>query len=140
MGMNPIAITDYADAIYSPYMDKNAYFRYLSQIEGSISIVPLSHRKSELNFNKSKSNIAWLEATYAGMVSLAPNWPEWRKPGIINYIDDLDFKEKLTAMIEGKYDLESLHKLSWQYICSELTLDKTNQQRLSVIRLSQKLG
>lgn len=138
MGMYPLSVTDYIESIFIPYMDKNSYFRYLSEVEGSISIVPLSHRPEELDFNKSKSNIAWLEATYAGMVCLCPDWPEWRKPGIVNYKDNLDFKEKLTAMIEGKFDLKSLHQLSWQYICSELTLEKVNQQRLSVIRLSQK--
>lgn len=139
MGDNPIHITDYIEAIYTPYMNKNRYFQYLSEIEGSINIVPLSHRESELNFNKSKSNIAWLESTYAGMVSLAPDWQEWQKPGIINFKDHVDFREKLTAMIKGEYDLKALQAQSWQYIQDELSLDKINEIRYEIICSNLKL-
>ncbi len=134
LGMNSIHISDYVDVEYNPYMDKNTYFRHLSELRSSINIVPLSHRPEEIAFNKSKSNISWIESTYGGAVTLAPDWDEWRKPGIINYKDKNDFSQKLTAMIDGKYDLKSHHQKSWQYIQENLTLDQINEDRYNLIK------
>lgn len=145
MGLNPIHVTDYVDAIYTPYMSKNSYFDYLNKVNGKINIVPLSHRQEEIDFNKSKSNIAWLETLYAGFITLAPDWDEWRKPGIINYKSSPDLEEvrkdfgnKLTAMMNGEYDLESLRQQSWQYVHKYLTLDVTNRIRYKLINLYLK--
>lgn len=133
MGMNPMYITDYVDAYYTPYMNKSSYFSYLSKINGKINIVPLSHRDKEIDFNKSKSNISWLETLYGGMISLAPDWDEWKKPGIINYTSKQDFGEKLIAMMNGEFNLEKLRQESWQYIRENLTLEKTNEIRYELI-------
>ncbi len=133
-GHNPMAITDYIDAIYTPYMGKANYFRYLSNMNSKISIVPLSHREQEINFGKSKSNIAWIESTYAGCAVLAPNWPEWQRPGIVNYTDKQDFYKKLNSMMNGEYDLESLRIQSWNFIRQELNLQKTNLIRYELIK------
>ncbi len=138
MGMNPIYLTDYIDAYYTPYMSKNAYFGYLSRVNPRINIVPLSHRDQEIDFNKSKSNISWLEMLYAGAVTLAPDWDEWRKPGIVNYTSKQDFGEKLIAMMKGDYNLELLRQQSWQYVRENLTLEKTNEERYRLINLYLK--
>lgn len=45
--------------------------------------------------NRAKSNIAWIEATFAGAVCLAPEWDEWNDKGICHYKDVNDAKEKL---------------------------------------------
>jgi hypothetical protein len=134
MGLNPIYITDFIDGIYTPYMNKSNYFNYLSRYNGKISIVPLSHRPEEIEFNKSKSNIAWIESTYAGLATLAPDWEEWRKPGIINYTDANDFHKKLTAMINGEYDLESHRLASWRYIRQNLDIEVLNEKRYALIK------
>jgi len=133
-GLKPIYIYDYVDVLYTGYKQKNEYFDYLTNVNGKINIVPLSHRTEEIDFNKSKSNISWIETTYGGMVSLAPDWEEWQKPGIINYTSKQDFGDKLIAMMEGKYNLEKLRQQSWQYIRENLTLDKTNEVRYELIR------
>lgn len=52
------------------YYDYMADFKALGS---SIHIVPLSENK----FNASKSNIAALEAIYAGSTPVVPDWPEW---------------------------------------------------------------
>jgi len=133
-GMNPIYITDYIPAIYTKYMGKSSYFDYLTRINGKINIVPLSHRPEEIDFNKSKSNIGWLETLYGGMVTLAPDWDEWKKPGIVNYTSKQDFGEKLIAMMNGEYNLEKYRQASWQYIREHLTLEITNETRYTLIR------
>ena len=140
IGMTSMHISDYIDVEYTPYMEKNTYFRHLSELNASINIVPLSHRPTEIDFNKSKSNISWIESTYGGAVTLAPDWEEWRRPGIINYKGNtpyevkVDFHKKLTAMIDGEYDLKSLHQQSWQYIQDNLTLEQTNEDRYKIIQ------
>ena len=48
-------------------------------------------------FNRAKSNIAYLEAIMCGAIIVAPDWQEWRHPGVINYTDD--FKEKVGYMV-----------------------------------------
>lgn len=133
MAHNPMEITDYIDATFIPYKSKADYFNYLAHVNGKISVVPLSHRPEDINFNKCKSNIAWLESTYAGLAVLAPDWDEWKRPGIINYKNKQDFGQKLTSMMKGDYDLESLRQASWKYIREELTLEKTNQTRYELI-------
>lgn len=134
MGYNPMEITEYIDAIYVPYMGKSNYFNHLSTMNSKISIVPLSHRKEDINFNKSKSNIAWIESTYAGCAVLAPNWDEWQRPGIVNYTDKADLFKKLNSMMQGEYDLESLRMQSWNFIRQELNLQKTNLIRYELIK------
>lgn len=138
MGDNPIHITDYVDSEYTPYMGKSSYFKKLSNINAKINIVPLSHRPAEIDFNKSKSNIAWMEMAYAGLVSLAPDWDEWRLPGVVNYTTKQDFAEKLSAMMRGDYNLEKLRQESWRYIRENLTLDKINEERFRLINLYLK--
>ena len=64
------------------------YMIRLLAIAPDIVIVPLEDN----NFNRCKSNIAWLEATWAGAVCLAPAYmPEFNRKGIMNYenVNDL---------------------------------------------------
>jgi len=58
------------------------YFEVLRIMQASICLVPLHNN----DFNKSKSNIGWLEATYARCATVAPNWPEWGHDGIAHYM------------------------------------------------------
>ncbi len=131
MGYNPFFITNKLKKYnYIKGMPIDAYLEILPNLDYSICIVPLHDNP----FNHSKSNIAWLESTYAGAVCLAPNFKEWRKPGIINYTDKEDFSVKLQAMINGEYNLAALHKRAWDYIQSELSLTKVNELRWNVIK------
>ncbi len=129
MGYNPFFISEHIDHSYTPKMDLDSYFEILPKLNHSICIVPLH----DCEFNRSKSNIGWIEATYAGAVCLAPDFEEWNHPGIINYSDQKDFEEKLTAMIKGEMDLSAFHAKSWQYITEHLSLDKVNEERYSII-------
>jgi hypothetical protein len=130
MGYNPFFITnELKNSTYTHPFPIDEYIRKLSIFNYSICIVPLD----DCPFNRSKSNIAWQETTYAGAVCLAPDWEEWQKPGIVNYTDQNDFKKKLKAMISGKYDLKRMHQQSWQYISENLSLAKVNKLRSELI-------
>jgi hypothetical protein len=104
-------------------------FYKLKMISSKIHVVPLVDRP----FNRSKSNIAYIEATVAGSVVLAPNWDEWQRPGIVNYESKQDFKEKLQDLISGKYDLTSRFEESKEYILNNLSLKKINRERIKIL-------
>lgn len=94
----------------------NVYFESLRQINAQYGITFLQ----QSTFNKSKSNIAWIEQTYAGSAFLAPKgFKEFEKPGITH------FKNKITLPENAK----ELNELSWNYIKENLLLSKVNELR-----------
>jgi len=89
-------------------------------------------------FNRCKSNIAWLEATHAGAVTLAPNFEEWRRPGIHNYRDPSDFEHQLRVLIQqNEADRRKDVAQSRKFIRQNLLLSQVNQMRLEVLRVIQ---
>jgi hypothetical protein len=59
-------------------------FNYMKQIYDDapkVFLVPLV----DCFFNRCKSNIAYQEALHAGAICVAPDMPEWRKPGVMTY-------------------------------------------------------
>ena len=104
------------------------YLHFLKTLEGSIMIVPLE----DIPFNHAKSNIAWMEATWAGMRTLAPSWEEWSHDGCANYgvsfLDDLSYMMTFTDEA-NKRGLDS----SWTHITENLLLSKVNFLREEIL-------
>lgn len=112
------------------FTDLIQYMDLLQRLEPAIVIVPLKNNE----FNKAKSNIAWIEATFAGASTLAPAWSsEWDKPGIIKYKDKKDFGFKLQQMIREAQHLPNYWQSSMEYIRDNLLLTELNKVRYSVI-------
>lgn len=111
-------------------IDPIDYLGFLKTVAPALMIVPLE----DGDFNRSKSNIAWLEATHAGAVTLAPDFDEWRKPGVITYKNAEDFERKLDDFLRGEYDAERAWRLSRDYILENLTLDRVNGTREEIVR------
>ncbi len=109
--------------------DPVLFFRYLYKQRPSLVIVPLEER----GFNRSKSNIAWIEATAAGAVTLAPAWPEWQKPGVLTYDGADDFERKMNSVIEGDYNTDALWQESRDYIREHLPLNVVNRARMEIL-------
>jgi hypothetical protein len=109
--------------------DPVSFFKYLDKRSPALMIVPLE----DIAFNRSKSNIAWIEATAAGAITLAPDWDEWRKPGVITYSDPLDFTLQVQAFMAGNFDVDKLWKESRDYILENLDLSKVNLGRAGII-------
>lgn len=110
------------------------YFDAIKHIAPQIMVVPLFAGP----FNYSKSNIAWLEGSYAGAITLAPNWAEWDKPGVIQYDASKepwkDFAEKLESMlVMPEEERLKLHKQSWTYVKNNLLLSRVNHIRKSIL-------
>lgn len=95
------------------------YFEFMAKGNPQILFHPLSNNI----FNKSKSNIAWLEGTYVGAAVFGnKTLTEYNKESIIPIEDlgsqwDLDF-------------LEQKNKDAWEEICDTVLLSKTNDKRV----------
>lgn len=111
-------------------LDPIDFYGFLSKTKPALVHVPLE----DVAFNRSKSNIAWVEATHAGAVALAPDWPEWQRPGVITYKDHKEFEDRFDRFIRGEFDGGKLWGESRDYIADNLTLTKVNRLREILLR------
>lgn len=113
----------------------DAYFHLLPRIYPSIVWVPLHNSR----FNQAKSNIAWIEAIYAGAVCLGPDWDEWRHPGCRNYRDPDDFEKKFMDLIEqyndpaSRTELITENRKAWEYVQQKYSLRFVNLKRKKIL-------
>jgi len=118
---------------YDPGFDKDPflYMKALASLTPWLHIVPLQDNP----FNRCRSNLAWIEATAAGALVLAPDWEEWQRPGVTTYTDADDFKVKLRALIEAykAHGVAGKVQESRDYITGKLLLKTINQQRWEII-------
>jgi hypothetical protein len=120
---------DYAVRV-APSLDPMEYFQFIKQIKPTLSIVPLD----DCVFNRSKSNCAWIEASWAGAATLAPAWPEWAKPGITNYQNKDDFGAKLRCLLRENVQVHAARaRTSWEHVEANLSLSKINERRLKIM-------
>jgi len=108
-----------------------AYNKFIQDLKSAIQIVPLLFNE----FNKAKSNIGWMEGTYAGSVTVAPNLGEFAgKPGICNYSEEPEsFKYQLEKCIKSKAFRQKQYQESFEYIAENLMLSQINKKRLNII-------
>lgn len=115
---------------YRPF--SNGLWQYFADFAASQPhwlLCPLLDNK----FNRSKSNIAWIEATWAGAAVIGPDLPEWKRPGIINYKDAMHLEKILVKVAAGHYDRKELIAQSRADIEEHYTLSKVNEKRKKVI-------
>lgn len=127
MGINPFFLRSYS---MLPEMDIYNYFEHIKNIGAKFMFVVLQDN----DFNRGRSNIAWMEGTMAGTVCLAPEWPEWERPGIITYTSKKEFIELFLAMNNGDIDLQRAYNDSFTFISENLTLEKVNTERVKIIK------
>jgi len=109
---------------YIEHMDIITYHRYIEKSNPRIMIVPLS----DTEFNRSKAPQAWLEGTWIGAVTIAPDFPAWQLPGIVNYKQG-EFKDAIDSLIQ-RDDISSLRAESLECIEENYTVEKVNEKRL----------
>jgi hypothetical protein len=98
------------------------YMETFFNIGATAHVVPLEDGA----FNRSKSNIAWLEATYAGAAVFAPAMPEWKRPGI-------ESLENLWSYLDGGNQFQPMVDVSREYIQNYLMIDKVNLLRRQLL-------
>lgn len=132
LGENPwfTSFMDESTRLHVPQLEIISYFRHLPELKPDVLIVPLVDN----TFNRAKSNIAWLEATLAGAVSLGPTWSEeWQRPGMTTYADSASFEVKLEELISTKSNSSNLHSQSVRHIQENLRLSQVNQLRSKIM-------
>ena len=110
-------------------MDIIQFFNVMRQLNPSIQLVPLKINE----FNEAKSNIAWLEATYAGACTIAPPLEQWNRPGIIQYQDMDHIYDEIIDTMGNDKKRKAKWKDSLEFIESELVLSKINKKRSDII-------
>lgn len=117
------------NALFAESVDPIEYFEQIHEVKPPVMIVPLH----DCEFNKSKSNIAWIEAAFFGAMTIAPAWDEWRRPGCINYRDQAHFGEIIKQVMQGKWDPNVESAKAWDYIQANLLLRDVNKLRQEVL-------
>ena len=112
---------------YIPIM---SYFNIMLNIDPAILFFPLR----EHNFNRCKSNIAWLEATYFGAVTIAPNWSEWKRDGVLRYDNENAIHEQIINAMDDKEFRREQYEKSCEYIKDKLMLSKINLIRAELLK------
>jgi hypothetical protein len=125
MGENPFFLQKYSLLLRR---DTVQYLHYIKKLRPKLFIVPLIDHQ----FNRAKSNIAWLEATSAGAVCLATDLPEFNRPGIINFSNPRNFYNVFKKAVKDYY-LEAYHAESLAFIRENLTTEKVNELRVMAI-------
>jgi len=116
--------------IWTEPMDPILYFLEMYRVAPSCMQVPLHDNL----FNRCKSNIAWLEATFAGAAAIVPDWEEWKHPGTLNYSSQEQYLTQLEAVMSGQVDVEANAKLSMEYIGDSFNLEIENLKRIEIIK------
>lgn len=132
IGDNLWFVSDYMpkkNVIWSKALDTLDYQKHIWDIAPKVIIVPLA----DSEFNRSKSNIAWIEGTFAGAATIAPDWDEWKRPGVLNYKNPAQFSNLLEMVMSGEIKTEPLVKLSWTNIKENFDLYKLNEKRIEII-------
>jgi hypothetical protein len=111
--------------------DVISYNQFIRELMPAIQIVPLLNTL----FTHAKSNIAWLEGTWVGAATLAPDIPEFLRPGVINYKaeDNDNFAYYLEKMIKSTSFRKENYEISFEYIRKNLLLSQINKKRIEIL-------
>ncbi len=101
-----------------PYMSLVQFFRYMIKENPCVGFFPLR----DTPFNRCKSNISWMEYTYAGAATYGnTELPEFSP----------EFVLPLEFLLQSSHEVhEDYNCRSWQYICDSLLLSDINKLRI----------
>lgn len=111
-------------------MNPLTFFRTMITLAPEVLVAPLH----DCPFNRAKSNIAAIEGALAGAAIIAPDWEEWRIPGVVTYKNSDEFKELLSRMLSGQINTNLKAQETWNYVRDELSLSLVNERRLRLAR------
>jgi hypothetical protein len=103
------------------------YNQYIYDLSPSINIVPLV----DSIFTRCKSNISFIEGTWAGAACLCPDIPEFQKDGVVNYKENFGYL--LEKLMKSQSFRQENYEKAYQYIQDNLLLSIINQKRIKII-------
>lgn len=104
------------------------YLKHIQKVAALAFVVPLVKN----GFNKAKSNIAFLEATFAGSLCIAPDIEEWCVPGCLTYKDPEHFATLLQEVIDEKHNDKAT--VAYKWVRENRSLAIVNNLREQIIR------
>lgn len=127
LGRNPWYVTDYLKnwtrTPELPFFQFMASFKHLNP---AVFMYPLV----DCDFNRSKSQLAWLDATYSGAACLVPDFEVYENMPVLTYKDD--FYEMAEQLI-GDFSLRlRLYQDSIRAINERFLLSRVNEQRFKL--------
>ena len=110
----------------NPISDILDYYETLREVAPRVMLSPLVDNP----LNRSKSNIMWIEATYAGAMVVAPDWMEWQRPGVVNYDGTpAGFAAALDSVLQmPAWQVEQHNLAAWKLVPKN-RLSVVNEQR-----------
>lgn len=111
-------------------VDIQDYFQMISTVRPCLWLVPLESTE----FNKSKSNIAWLEAVTSGSVAVCPDWDEWQVPGALLYKNTQEFFDVADEYLSKKTDPRELNEHAWNTVIKKYDLERMNELRVKIFK------
>jgi hypothetical protein len=132
MGYKPWYLEQTPNMKAVPEIDLIMYMNFLTKQKPIVMQVPLDDNF----FNHCKSNIAFLEGTFAGAACLVPDW--WDVPGGIHYKGNQGYYLALKAMLNKEVDIVKQNEQAWEYVQDTLLLSKVNDARLSILDMFRK--
>ncbi len=127
LGFPPWFLDDHSNMGYLAMADITIYYQALYDMAPSCLHVPLADNP----FYRCRSNVAYLEASYAGAVAIVPGW--WDVQGALHYTDADGYYEALKSVLSGEVDVAVQNRIAWEYIMDELALSKVNMKRVEII-------
>lgn len=132
IGHEPSFVTERVpQAEHFDHMMIPAFHHWLRHVcRASVMVVPLIQNE----FNRCKSNIAWLEATFGGALCIGPDMPEWKVPGCMTYRPGEFAKALRTAIAMTPDDREAMVDASRRELEARYRVDVPNAVRYQVLK------
>lgn len=107
------------------------FMRNMAKIRGAIQIVPLA----DSPFNRAKSNIAFLEGSFAGSVVLGPDFPEWKQTPCVQYTGPDGFRNQLFELMATPFDkLAAQAAVGYDWVQRYRNLNLMTELRIDIFR------
>ena len=101
----------------------------LFHLDFMVGIVPLLDNR----FNRSKSDIAFLEYTMAGTLTLASSLEEFHRPGCLNFDSPEEFELIMEQIIKKPASFAENLQAAREYVLKKRTLSVVNEKRIQLI-------
>lgn len=129
-GVDPIDLTDqiknHEIIGQLPILD---FYKTMCVIHASALYYPLG----ATDHAQARSHISWLEATFAGCLTVASKNEEFTRPGVLNFSSPQAFEEIMDTVMSGSIDIDKRVQESWDEIQSRYMLSHSNALRMNVI-------
>jgi len=131
MGYYPGYLPEESESLRSLFfLDPVKYHKNYYDLRPKLAYVPLE----DTIFNRSKSNVSYIEATFAGAVCVVPDFDEFKCPGALVYKSVQEFQNLIESVLKPDFPVHEYNKKAWNHITGEQSLNVLNEKRYKLIK------